>query len=251
MTAVKEYFAASQAPRYSLLFALPLFLMYEALVAIQPRAPKGGEWRNGADVIVQNLVSGLAGPRGPLVFLILLTALGVWLVIKDRRAHPGHLTPWVFGGMLVESAVLAVVAGTVVGALTSQLLRPLSPAPLMIASALPEGLSFSTLLMLSLGAGVWEELLFRVVLVGLLALAGRVVFGWRTPVAAGFAVALGAVIFSLFHYIGPFGDPLQLYSFVFRMIAGLFFSALYVVRGFGITAWTHALYDVLVLVLTR
>jgi hypothetical protein len=35
---------------------------------------------------------------------------------------------------------------------------------------------------------------------------------------------------------------------VFRTIGGLFFSALYVLRGFGITAWTHALYDILVLV---
>ena len=59
----------------------------------------------------------------------------------------------------------------------------------------------------------------------------------------------GAAVFSAFHYVGPYGDRLELYSFVFRLIAGLFFSALYVLRGFGITAWTHALYDVLVLVL--
>jgi hypothetical protein len=58
------------------------------------------------------------------------------------------------------------------------------------------------------------------------------------------ATILGAAIFSAFHYIGPYGDQLQVYSFVFRMVAGMFFSALYLVRGFGITAWTHALYDV-------
>ena len=44
-------------------------------------------------------------------------------------------------------------------------------------------------------------------------------------------------------------DRLQLYSFLFRMIAGVFFSALYLVRGFGITAWTHALYDLSLLLL--
>ena len=59
---------------------------------------------------------------------------------------------------------------------------------------------------------------------------------------------LGAAIFSAFHYIGPYGDRWQLYSFLFRLIAGLFFSGLYLLRGFGITAWTHALYDVLLLV---
>jgi hypothetical protein len=55
---------------------------------------------------------------------------------------------------------------------------------------------------------------------------------------------LGALIFSAFHYIGPFGDRFTLASFTFRAVAGLLFSGLYVLRGFGITAWTHALYDV-------
>ncbi len=31
-------------------------------------------------------------------------------------------------------------------------------------------------------------------------------------------------------------------------IAGVLFSGLYLLRGFGITAWTHALYDVLLAV---
>jgi hypothetical protein len=57
-------------------------------------------------------------------------------------------------------------------------------------------------------------------------------------------VVLAALIFSAFHYIGAYGDDWQLASFTFRFVAGLLFSALYVVRGFGITAWTHALYDV-------
>ena len=45
----------------------------------------------------------------------------------------------------------------------------------------------------------------------------------------------------------PYGDRFDIYSVVFRTIAGLFFSALYLLRGFGITAWTHALYDVFLL----
>jgi len=105
-------------------------------------------------------------------------------------------------------------------------------------------------LMLSLGAGIYEELLFRVLLVTGLAVAARALAGW-SPRAAGIAATVvGAAIFSAFHYLGPYGDRFQIYSFVFRMIAGLFFSALYLVRGFGITAWTHALYDVSLLVLT-
>jgi membrane protease YdiL (CAAX protease family) len=102
--------------------------------------------------------------------------------------------------------------------------------------------------MLAVGAGLYEELLFRVLLVGALVWLGRRVFHWKTPVAAAVAVGAGALLFSTFHYVGPGGDHFQLYSFVFRFLGGLFFSGLYVLRGFGITAWTHALYDVLVMV---
>jgi hypothetical protein len=103
------------------------------------------------------------------------------------------------------------------------------------------------MLMLSLGAGIYEELLFRVVLVGLIAWGAKKLLGWRPLIAGVTATVLGALIFSAFHYIGPFGDRFEVYSFVFRTIAGLFFSGLYLLRGFGITAWTHALYDVFLL----
>ena len=52
-----------------------------------------------------------------------------------------------------------------------------------------------------------------------------------------------ALIFSAFHYVGALGDAFTVSSFVFRAIAGVAFSVLYVTRGFGVTAWTHALYD--------
>ena len=80
-----------------------------------------------------------------------------------------------------------------------------------------------------------------------LAWTARRLFGWRPGAAGIFATVLGALIFSAFHYIGPYGDPLQLQSFVFRALSGLAFSALYLLRGFGITAWTHALYDAFLL----
>jgi hypothetical protein len=69
-------------------------------------------------------------------------------------------------------------------------------------------------------------------------------FGWGPAVSGIFAVMVGALVFSAFHYVGPYGDPLELGSFTFRAVAGILFSALFLLRGFGITAWTHALYDV-------
>jgi len=86
-----------------------------------------------------------------------------------------------------------------------------------------------------------------VVLVTVLARLAAVLFNWRPRWSATFAIVLGAFLFSAFHYIGPFGDTLEPGSFTFRMIAGLLLNGLYLARGFGITAWTHALYDVLLL----
>jgi hypothetical protein len=84
------------------------------------------------------------------------------------------------------------------------------------------------------------------VLVALISNGLRLV-GFARITAGVIAVIVGALLFSAFHYVGGLGEPLRLDSFVFRAIAGLAFSALYLTRGFGITAWTHALYDVAVL----
>jgi hypothetical protein len=236
------YWRLSRAPRYSLLFALPLLITYQTLAAFQPVGPRGSV-RNGADVILESLFVVLAGRWGPAIFMVGLVAVGLWLVARDMRAHGGQLRGAVFLGMAAESALLAVAFGFAVGGLTSQVVH----TPALIRFGQIERLGLGTRLMLSVGAGLYEELLFRVVLVTGLAWIARAVFGWRAGPAGVWAVLVGAALFSAVHYIGPYGDRLTLYSFVFRMIAGVFFSALYLLRGFGITAWTHALYDVMLL----
>ncbi|HZI23136.1 MAG TPA: CPBP family glutamic-type intramembrane protease [Gemmatimonadales bacterium] len=238
-----SYWQFSRAPRYSLLFALPLLLFYQVLAVILTQGSR--PVRNGADVILQSLFIAVAGSWGPLVFMVCLIGAGLWLVARDRRSHSGRLRASVFGRMLLESLVLASLFGFMVSGVTSGVLG------LGHALALPPGqrLDWWTRLMLSLGAGIYEELLFRVLLVGALAAAARALLGWRPATAGVAATLLGATIFSAFHYIGPYGDQLELYSFTFRTVAGLFFSALYLIRGFGITAWTHALYDVSLLLL--
>src|SRR5213594_3973240 len=245
LTTRTSYWQVSRAPRYSLLLALPLLVCYQVLALLLAHGERSV--RNGADVILQALFTALAGAWGPPLFMVCLIGAGVWLVMHDMRAHGSRLRSGVFIAMLGEAIALALIFGFVVGSVTSGVLGMLQTL------AVPGGggheMDWWTRLMVSLGAGIYEELLFRVLLVGALAAAARALFAWR-PITAGVAATLGgAAIFSAFHYIGPYGDRLQLYSFLFRMIAGVFFSALYLVRGFGITAWTHALYDLSLLLL--
>ncbi|HEX4633952.1 MAG TPA: CPBP family intramembrane glutamic endopeptidase [Gemmatimonadales bacterium] len=237
-----RYWQLAQAPRYSLLFALPLFIGYEILSLAVSGGP-GGDIRNGADVMLQSAFAELLGRRGPMVFEIALMVLGLFLVARDLRRHGRHLSKMIFLGMSLETLALAVLCGVLVGGITSHLFGAMG-----LAIGQIERTPLPVRLMLSLGAGLYEELLFRVIIVGALAWTGHRVLGWSARLSGIVAVIVGALLFSASHYVGTYGDQLTLYSFVYRTLAGVFFSALYLLRGFGITAWTHALYDVFVLV---
>ncbi len=230
------YLRDTRAPRYSLLFAVPLLVLYEFLA----RLLSGEEGvRNGADVLLKSLFILLGGRHGLTAFAVVLLGTGLVLVVRDWRKS-GAPRAGYFAGMLGESVVYAVLFGGVTSALTGLLLN----GPRALAIVQGKGLSFPTEIMVSLGAGIYEELLFRVVIVSALAKLATVGFGWRPWAGGTFATVLGALIFSAFHYIGPLGDTLQLGSFVFRTVAGLLLSGLFLLRGFGVAAWTHALYDV-------
>lgn len=238
---VKDYLAQSRSARYSILFALPLLLLYEAGAFALTGSTYAGV-RNGADVMMKSLFVGLGGSRGLLVFNVLLFGLGAVLVWRDRKANPGKLEGRTFGLMFLESTVYAALFGIVVGRLTS----------LVLGGALQIGggkLDLKTQLVTSLGAGIYEELLFRVIVTGGLVLAAKAILKQDGARGKVIAVVLSALIFSSFHYIGSLGDTLTAQSFVFRAIAGVIFSAMFVTRGLGVTAWTHALYDVMLTLL--
>jgi hypothetical protein len=232
---LRQYWRAARAPRYSITFAFPLLLAYEILAFLLSRFDEISV-RNGADVLLRRMFLALGGRYGVFVLGIVLVGGGAMLVLRDVRRHGGIRPRW-FLLMASEAVSYGLVFGVVAGSLTG----------LLLAVAQIGGMSLPARLMVSLGAGIYEELLFRVVLVsGLVVLAVRV-FRWSRPLANAFAIVLGAAVFSAFHYVGAYGEPFALGSFTFRTVAGLLFSGLYILRGFGITAWTHALYDVFLL----
>jgi hypothetical protein len=241
---IPYYWRVARQPRYSLSFALPLLVAYEVLAFSLSGHELTGV-RSGADVLLKSLFLAFGGRDGLIVFGALLVGGGGWLVLKDYR-RSGSIEPQLFPLMAAESVLYALVFGVVTSRVTSLLLPGLAMIARPAGLALPSFSDWSlpTQLMISLGAGIYEELLFRVLLVSGLAWLARRAFGWSTRGSGIFAVITGALIFSAFHYIGPYGDRLELGSFTFRAVAGLLFSGLYLLRGFGITAWTHALYDV-------
>jgi len=237
---LRDYLIASRQSRYSVTFALPLLVLYEGLTALLPQNQLAGV-RNGADVLLKTVFVALGGRAGVTAFGVLLLVGGAWAVLRDRRRHPGPLKAGVLATMLGESVAYAGVFGFAVATLTAAVLGGVGLVSVQAPARVT--LPLASQLVVSLGAGIYEELVFRVLLVsGLVALG--TLLGWKRSTALASAVVLSALIFSSFHYLGPLGDRLTLASFTFRTIAGLVLSALFAARGFGITAWTHALYDV-------
>ena len=59
------------------------------------------------------------------------------------------------------------------------------------------------------------------------------------------SIVVSSVLFSMFHYIGL--ETFTPISFTMRFIAGIYLSLIYINRGFGIVALTHAFYDLFVI----
>src|SRR5207247_1323583 len=100
-----SYWQLSRAPRYSLLFALPLLVFYEVLAVFLAHGERSV--RNGADVILQSLFTAVAGAWGPPLFMLCLIGGGLWLVVRDMHAHGTRLRGAMFVMMLGESVALA------------------------------------------------------------------------------------------------------------------------------------------------
>jgi hypothetical protein len=221
---------------YSYLFVLPLFILYEVGMLFLSRGT-GSQVRVGAEVLVRQFLA-LIGVDSTLWIGVLVLVVGAVIVGMERRRGI-VIRPSYFAGMLGESLVYAVVVGMAVSTLVGAIFAAAPPLQIAGSTSLAEGL------VLSLGAGLYEELLFRLVLVsaifGLLRLL-------PISTAAGYTIAavVGALIFSGAHYVGPLGYEFTLSSFAFRAIMGLALNGLFLIRGFGIAAMTHALYDVIV-----
>lgn len=232
-----RYLRETSTLGYSFLLVLPLLLVYEIGIALVNAGSASGV-RISADVLVKGLL-GLVGLDGTLAFSILVLLIGAFILWKERKEgieiRAGYL-----GRMTVESIIYGVGLGFIVATFVGQLF---GIAPVALQTPGDPSVDTITMFVLSFGAGVYEELVFRLILVGLL-FALLFFLRDRPWLRYGIAAVVGALIFSWVHYTGTYGDPFELGSFTFRFLMGLALNGLLLLRGFGIAAAAHAFYDV-------
>ena len=177
-----------------------------------------------------------------LLPLLLVVILLGWQVVsyRDWRFSPGILA-----GMVVESLVWAVMLVGISRLIDAgfSYLEQRGTAVLAIEPARQPPLAAS--LVGYFGAGVYEETLFRLILVPVFYGVLRLL---QSPqiLASTLAVTGSALLFALAHHAGMPGEPFTWFAFIFRWMAGVFFAWVFVLRGFGVAVGTHAIYDILV-----
>lgn len=256
-----SYWADSRRPLVSLVFLLPLLALYECGV-FWLNGDQAGTLRNGADTWMRNWLLQLGFDRPWILPLLIVGILATWhLVVR----HPWRVSSETLLGMSAESLLCALLL-LVSGQMLSLWFRHLGLSPLV--GAPPASLSERAVHAVSfIGAGIYEEVLFRLMLLPALFVVLRALL-IPTRTSAVLAVLGSSLVFSMAHYLQPASAALTIslepmttaahyvcetpalwFGFGFRLLAGLVFAGLFLMRGFGVTVGCHAFYDLLVGVL--
>ncbi len=245
-------------PAVDLALTLPIFVAYHAGVIFL-------HVQNATDPVTGPLLRVSEGNRA--VYLLITASIGVVFAgVFGIMGRGQAFRPQKFAQIAIEGVLYAFLMRLGAAYVVGQIFAAVgagSGAGKATGSALTSQSPLVGLVM-SLGAGFYEELAFRVLLFGL----GTKLLVWllahqhygvvaneprRLSVRAlviAFAWALAsAMIFSGVHYIGALGDAFALPSFVFRVVLGLVLTLIFVLRGFAAAVWAHAVYDIWVLVL--
>jgi membrane protease YdiL (CAAX protease family) len=226
-TMLSGYFRETRRPVYSAALILPFLLLYHAGTFILHTT-----YINGADALIIRMLSSLSVDSMFGSALVLAACFAIWQL--RTRANWKIKT-----GMLlfyfIESICFALILLFAFGWLSTHLSFSIGGKVHGIAN-----------LVLFCGAGIYEELVFRGFLLGLLTIILYRFFPKKKAMAATLAAIMGALLFAIFHYIGPTGDAFTYSGFSQRALAGLYFSFIFLTRGFGVTAASHAIYDILV-----
>ena len=184
-----------------------------------------------------------------------LVIIGILLILQVTARQNWKIMWSDFAVMAIECIVISVPLIV----LAMVLNRPAQQQPHQVACLLAAAKfshhSFLMDIITGIGAGLYEELVFRLILIGLLMLFFETILGINKTKAIFLAIVISAVLFSLHHHFvflnGRFAraETLTMAPFIFRTAAGVYFAAIFATRGFGIVAGSHIFYDIIATIL--
>jgi CAAX prenyl protease-like protein len=223
--ALLGYLKQSEKPLQSLVFVLPLIIIHEIGWRYSHR-------RLLAFYLLHRFFA-MFGATGTFVpALALIVMLLSWHVFcRDKWTVQLNTILW----MYLESVLLALPLLALAAGMARWQTGP------MLANFGP-GLADSAII--PMGAGIYEEMIFRLLGLTLLSILFVDVLGMKKSRATLLMVVVSGVLFSLYHYLGP--EKFVWKTCLFRTVAGIYFAAIFLCRGFGVTAGSHAVYDMIV-----
>ncbi len=254
----EPYWQQSQRPLQSLLFLVPLLVLYELGMTYYVRlsglesvnlsgGTSGGASGGGGYIYARSLLRdffdwfGISSYYLPGL-LVVVVLLSLHITKKDPWRVDFKMCFWMGIETLIWAFPLFIFAVVMFRSPTAwALLQQTQGQGAEATVGWPE------LLVRSIGAGIYEELLFRLIAIAMLHLLLVDVLRFPKQWGAIGAIVISAILFAAYHFSA--NNPFEWGKGLFYMGAGLYFAGVYVGRGFGIVAGTHALYDVLVVLL--
>lgn len=235
------YAALSTRPLHMLVFLLPLMIAYE-VGAFMYLTSHGSIDTIAAQRLVYKVFASLGGVLFHAPTFLLAAILVVWhLLLKD----PWKVRAPTLIGMALESCLWTLPV--LVFGLLAQAADSMAPVALADTVHNVRNYSWQARATLSIGAGLYEELLFRLILMTILHIALVDLLKLQSRIGSVIATIASGVLFALYHPLPPEGRA-RIVQFSFYAIMGAYFAALFLIRGFGIVVAVHALYDMVALV---
>ncbi len=214
----------------SLLLIFPLFLAYELGLLLTPGS-------NGVD-FVSRFVFDAVGQNRQHYLLLHLGLAGAFLLLLHYLYRRGVLDLDRAMPVILEASIYALTLGSFIIFIMDRLLG------LELLAVGGPGLGNS--LVVASGAGVHEEIVFRLGCMGLGGMVLSRLLG-HEGVSIFLAAVLSSALFAAAHHIGSAGEPLELSLLVYRWIAGMCFAAIFYYRSLAHAVYSHFLYDLYVL----
>ena len=252
-----SYLDRTSRPVYALAYLLLFIVIYEiGTILISTEALNRSQMRVVSFIWLQNTLEyigfsqRLVWAAPPLAVVLILLGLQ----ISSRTPWKVYLADFI--PMTVECILLAIPLIVLCLAINRSV-TPHSAVVAMQTSAAAETASSGLWvnIVTGIGAGIYEELVFRLVLICILMILFQDLFKLARTHSVVLSILISAVLFSLHHHFfflnGSLqsGEAFSLMKFTFRLLAGVYFAVLFAVRGFGIAAGTHAYYDIIAAIL--